>query len=102
MLVQAAGSKKVKENSTFEDLYLRGLVLRNGDTFCPYFADVIKEECEAMMQQGAFGDEKEGLETTLDKICLGLEKGVAYSGKLYGTFMKGKKLIDIAQKQFED
>jgi hypothetical protein len=84
LLVQAAGDKKIEETAVFYDLQLRGLLLKNGKTFCPYFAKVIVEECEKKS--------KKSFEEYINEITQGLEKGFEIVGKFWGIFKKSSKL----------
>lgn len=92
VLVQAAGGKNIKETPASNDLYLRGLLLKNGDPFCLYFAQVIREEFE----------DKNGcsIEATLNEMAEGLEKGVDIATKFYNVFLKGAALSGKVRQQF--
>ena len=90
LLVQAAGDKKIEETVLFYDLYSRGLLLKDGKPFCPYFAKVIQEECEK--------NSKKSFTEYLSDITKGLKGGVEIIGELWGIFKKASELSDDINK----
>ena len=47
LLLQAAGDRDLPTNSTRSDLFLRGLLTREGKLFCPYFA----KQCQPVLKR---------------------------------------------------
>jgi hypothetical protein len=87
MLLKVAAEKNIDHNYIFNELYLRGLILNDGKVFCPYFAEVIKEEFEKLTKG------KKSLESALSDIEKGLGDGVNWVNTIWDTCIKGAKLV---------
>lgn len=92
LLLKAAAGKTIEQNYVFNELYLRGLILKDGKVFCSYFADVIKEECKTV--------DGKSLETILDEVEKGLETGVDKMSKYFEIFLKGAELAGKVRRSF--
>ncbi len=92
MLLKAAAGKTIDHNYIFNELCLRGLILENGEIFCPYFAEVIKEECKTVAGKS--------LEIILDEAEKGLATGVDKVEKYFDLFLKGAAIAGKIRKEF--
>lgn len=92
VLLKAAAGKTLEQNYVFNELYLRGLILKDGKTFNPYFAEVIKEECKTVNGKS--------IEVILDEVEKGLEIGVDKMSSYFELFLKGAELAGKVRKVF--
>jgi len=92
MLLKVAAEKTIDHNYIFNELYLRGLILKDGKVFCPYFAEVIKEECKTANGKS--------VETLLDEVEKGLETGINKVDKFFDLFLKAANVSGKIRKEF--